>query len=300
MSLITIKNILKMKRIIITLITVLALNMSAFAQGGTDGDITWSVENDVLTISGEGAIPDYGSIMLYSYFYVTTAPWGKYYWSIKTVVIEKGVTGIGKNAFSGFEDVNSVTIPNSVITIGGSAFNDCSKLPSISLPESVTSIGRSAFFNCKELTSITIPNSVISIEDLAFWNCESLRLITNFNPVPVAIKPNVFDRVNTSACTLEVPINSVDAYRNADVWKEFKIVGVEVGMEPIEEPAFKIYPNPTTGKVYIEAEGEIKVYDAQGVLLLETFGNQVDLSAYPQGVYLLQVNGGRWIKMVKR
>jgi len=290
-----------MNRIMIFVVGYLLMYNMAFAQGGTDGDITWSVENNTLTISGEGVIPDYGSIMLGSYFYVTTAPWGQYYWSITTVIIEKGVTGIGKNAFLGFAGVNSVTIPNSVTTIGGSAFNDCSNLPSISLPESVTSIGRSAFFNCKELTSITIPNSVISIEDLAFWNCESLRLITNLNPVPVAINPNVFDRVNQSACTLEVPINSVDAYKNAAVWKEFNIVGVEVGIEETENnPSLRIYPNPTTGKVYLETESNIKVYDVQGVFLMETFGNQVDLSAYPQGVYLLQVNGGRWIKVVKR
>jgi len=68
---------------------------------------------------------------------------------------------------------------------------------------------------------------------------------------------------------------------------------------------FQNIPNPfssntETGKVYIEIEGEIKVYDAQGVLLLETFGNQVDLSAYPQGVYFLQVNGGRWSRVVRR
>ena len=60
-----------------------------------------------------------------------------------------------------------------------------------------------------------------------------------------------------------------------------------------------IYPNPTTGIVYIETESDIKVYNQQGTLLLETFGNQIDLSAYPQGLYFLQINGA-WAKVVKK
>jgi len=64
-------------------------------------------------------------------------------------------------------------------------------------------------------------------------------------------------------------------------------------------PSLRIYPNPTTGKVYTETESNIKIYNLQGALLQETFGNQIDLSTYPQGVYLLQVNG-RWSRVVKQ
>ena len=214
-------------------------------------------------------------------------------------VIPNSVTSIESSAFSGCGNLISVIIPNGVTSIGWSTFYFCTNLTSITIPNSITSIGAYAFRGCTSLLSIIIPGSVTKIESAAFMECK-LTLITNLNPVPINIASYVFNDMNKSTCTLEVPINSVDAYRNAAVWKEFKIVGVEVGIEPIEAPAFKIYPNPTIGKVYIEMEGEIKVYDAQGTFLQETFGNQVDLSAYPQGVYFLQVNGGRWIKMVKR
>jgi hypothetical protein len=60
----------------------------------------------------------------------------------------------------------------------------------------------------------------------------------------------------------------------------------------------KIYPNPTTGMVYTGTESDVKVYNSQGVLLQSIFDNKVDLSAYPQGLYLLQVNG-TWVKVVK-
>ena len=60
-----------------------------------------------------------------------------------------------------------------------------------------------------------------------------------------------------------------------------------------------LYPNPTTGKIHLETDCDIKVYNMQGIVLQEFYGNQVDLSVYPQAIYLLQVNG-TWSKVVKK
>ncbi|MDR1679167.1 MAG: T9SS type A sorting domain-containing protein [Prevotellaceae bacterium] len=59
-----------------------------------------------------------------------------------------------------------------------------------------------------------------------------------------------------------------------------------------------IYPNPTSGIVNLPEAMAVKVFSLQGALLQQTVGTQVDLSAYPQGVYLLQV-GGQMMKVVK-
>jgi hypothetical protein len=90
-----------------------------------------------------------------------------------------------------------------------------------------------------------------------------------------------------------------------DIWGEdyyevevISVVPVSINDELTTLSNISIYPNPTTGKIYLEEENTIKVYNLKGALLQETFGNQVDLSAYPQGVYLLQVNDG-WVKVVK-
>ncbi len=63
--------------------------------------------------------------------------------------------------------------------------------------------------------------------------------------------------------------------------------------------AIRLYPNPTTGKVYLTVEGDIRVYSIQGALLHKTYGNEVDLSGYAKGVYFIRLNG-KTMKVVKR
>ena len=71
------------------------------------------------------------------------------------------------------------------------------------------------------------------------------------------------------------------------------------GIDEITAAQVKIYPNPTTGIINIGQQANIKVYSLQGALLQETFGTQVNLSSYPQGIYQLQVND-ETVKVVKK
>ena len=130
-------------------------SQSVGASSGTTGDCTWTLDDDgVLTISGNGAMGD------------DYSPWGK---SITSVIIESGVTSIGRDAFCRCSKLTRVSIPNSVTSIGREAFYRCSELTRVSIPNSVTSIGEDAFFNCAVLTSVIIPDSVTSIGDDAFY-----------------------------------------------------------------------------------------------------------------------------------
>ena len=174
------------RKIVSVLLCVLLLAsllpVSAFADttaSGTCGDnLTWTLDGDgTLTISGTGKmwdydlIPDNGS-------YRTSAPWGKCYSSITSIVINDGITSIGYGAFYNCSSLTSVTIGNGVTSIGNYAFDRCSNLTSVTIPDSVTSIGGWAFYNCSSLTSVTIGNGVTSIGNYAFDRCSNLTSVT--------------------------------------------------------------------------------------------------------------------------
>ncbi len=80
---------------------------------------------------------------------------------------------------------------------------------------------------------------------------------------------------------------------------EFTTLGSSTGTNNTQAALVTVSPNPTTGIVNISQEAEIKVYTPQGALLLQTVGNQVNLSAYPQGVYFLQIDG-QPVKVIKQ
>ena len=156
--------------------TTTPIPVNALEPNGDCGEgATYKFENGLLTISVKtgytsGAIADNAF----------KSPTGA---DIVTVVINEGITSIGKSAFYSCSSLTSITIPNSVTSIGGAVFYSCSSLTSITIPDGVTSIGNSAFHGCKSLASITIPNSVTSIGGAAFHSCESLTSITIPNSV---------------------------------------------------------------------------------------------------------------------
>ena len=150
---------------------VLAIGIGIFSvisnnHSGTCGDnLEWTFFGGTLTISGEGAMDDYD----YDY---STAPW--YGFDINEIVVEDGVTSIGKGAFEYCSSLTEIVIPDSVTSIGEGAFYYCDSLTSVAIPDSVTSIGEGAFSVCSSLTSVAIPDSVTRIGHHAFFDCDSL------------------------------------------------------------------------------------------------------------------------------
>lgn len=139
--------------------------------GSCGENATWEVDYSTrrLTISGTGAMEDYS--------YYDKAPWYKHMYYISRVVIQKGITSIGKNAFGDCEYLTGVTIPEGVESIGDYAFWDCKRLRGITIPDGVTHIGRYAFDNCVRLVDITLPESATSIGEGAFEDCDAIENI---------------------------------------------------------------------------------------------------------------------------
>ena len=101
---------------------------------GTCGDLQWLLSDDnILTISGEGRIPDYSGTNL--------APWYAYHKQIKGLVLEEGVTAVGSFAFYDCGALTEVQFPKTLRMVGSSSFAYCDSLRLLDLskvPETVT------------------------------------------------------------------------------------------------------------------------------------------------------------------
>ena len=177
---------------------------------GKCGDnLTWTIGNDeVLTISGTGRIPDYNT----SYGEKNTAPWYGYAYQIKKVVLGSGVQNIGNDAFAGCYCMTDITIPDGVTSIGDSAFDGCSALTEISIPGTVSSIGDSAFYGCSALTEISIPGTVSSIGDSVFSGCSALTEISIPDTVS-SIGDSAFSRCSAlTEISIPSTVSSIGSY----------------------------------------------------------------------------------------
>ena len=178
---------------------------------GKCGDnLTWKIDNnEVLTISGTGRIPDYNDP---SSGGNNTAPWYGYAYQIKKVVLGSGVQNIGNNAFAGCYGMTDITIPDGVTSIGDSAFDGCSALTEISIPGTVSSIGDSAFYGCSALTEISIPGTVSSIGDSVFSGCSALTEISIPDTVS-SIGDSAFSRCSAlTEISIPSTVSSIGSY----------------------------------------------------------------------------------------
>lgn len=86
------------------------------ASGSCGKNLTWTLDNGVLTISGTGAMWDWDNEWYGFCGVLDQAD------EVTSVVVESGVTSIAYEAFNWLENMTSVTIPKTVTAIGCSAF----------------------------------------------------------------------------------------------------------------------------------------------------------------------------------
>ena len=137
--------------------------------GAQGNNLTWTLtSDDVLTITGEGAMKDYARPI--------DVPWSKYT-PIKTVVLSESMTNVGNYAFSGLPCLTTVTITDSITAIGDHAFSGDVSLSSVTLGTGLANIGDFAFSGCSTLPKITMGNSVITVGVSAFDGCATLSSV---------------------------------------------------------------------------------------------------------------------------
>jgi len=166
-------------------------------------DVTATLQDSTLAISGTGAMVDWNQ--------ARNVPWDD--WSvrssIRTLIVESGVTTIGSNAFFNSTNLNSVTISNSVTSIGSSAFFRCTNLKNLIIEDGTSTLTLNgtgtnyAFYGCNpdtlhlgrninwlgsrqfgtNIKYLTIGNNVTSIGDWAFFHCTALASVIIGNNV---------------------------------------------------------------------------------------------------------------------
>lgn len=208
--------------------------------GGTTGKLTWTLTEDgVLTITGEGPMPDYrdGGTS-------ETPPWYPHVNRISSLTIGEGVTRIGDYAFMLCSFVTKVVIPESVTSMGDWAFSYCSALITVSFehesqlkiiqgsyekiyvghsPNGYNRYYRSGGFRgLANLTTFDASNcsQIESIEPSAFYHCSKLQSVKVGTMIPPTCGIDAFSELN-SYTILTVPKESIEAYKQANEWKNF-------------------------------------------------------------------------------
>lgn len=137
--------------------------------------------------------------------------------------IPDGVATIGSDAFANTLFNGTLVLPSELISLGSSAFRSCWRLSGvIEIPENIVAIPPVLFSGCTGLEGIKLHKDVEVIGSLAFDNCSGIYSIVSEAKNPPVINPNSFNGVAKDNFTVEVPKASVNLYKNAENWGEFK------------------------------------------------------------------------------
>jgi hypothetical protein len=114
---------------------------------------------------------------------------------------------------------SSYAVPDSVTSIGNRAFDGCGGLTTVDLPEGLTRIGDETFYYCGSLAAIHLPAGLTSIGNSAFSGCRGLNSITVLALNPPALNGSLWPWWNPAPAIIHVPASAVDAYKDAEAWK---------------------------------------------------------------------------------
>ncbi len=128
---------------------------------GTSGNVSWTWDDGVLTLTGTGTMTNYTS--------AANVPWTPYMGSTHEIIVEDGITSIGNYAFnSPAASPVTITLPSSGLkTIGNSSFSGLTTLRELTIPNGVTTIGTNAFSSCTNLEKIYCPSTVPALTNAA-------------------------------------------------------------------------------------------------------------------------------------
>lgn len=241
---------------LLLLFFLLTLTASAydFTSGGMAFTITNAAQREV-TLEYDPMHPYTGDFVIpatvqnaagTSYKVVGTGMMCFYAGTITSITFGENQREIGNNSFYGCALLSEVNIPDRITKLGGSAFMYCSALVDARLSRSLTSLPEYAFNSCTNLSGLRIPDGVKDVAYASLAYCEALdsvvigkgvesigkqaffksslkRLIVRA-AVPPTVAADAFTDEMLASTLVEVPKESLEAYRQAEVWKNFALL----------------------------------------------------------------------------
>ena len=287
---------------------------------GFDSMASLTIPNSVTTIGDYAFSYCFGLTSLTIPNSVTTIGGNAFSYcsGLTSLSIPNSVTTIGNYAFGYCSGLTSLTIPNSVTTIGNGAFSSCSGLTSLTLSSSVTVIEDYAFYGCSGLTSIRITDSVVEIGSEAFFNCTGLEAVvigrnvttigynafysyeSNITRVDIlALTPpdyediygTIFNNTVYNDAVLSVPTGSLEAYKSADEWKEFKNIQEKDfgGVESVASDSVSVTAKGGSIEIAGAGNAPVEVYNLSGQLVYS--GTETTVGGLSRGIYIVRIAG---------
>ena len=177
--------------------------------------------------------------------------------ALRSVKLPSTLRKLGEWAFAG-TNISHVNLPEGVEVIPYYAFGQCILQDTLTIPSTVRQIHDMAFYANGLLEAVVLPEQLEEIREFAFAGCSSLYTIRSLNPEPPVISERAFDGVEKNECQLLVPEGSVNAYRQAQGWKEFKRITTYNNFvcRPMQA---KLLNKSNTRTVVLNCEGNWKV-----------------------------------------
>ena len=139
-----------------------------------------------------------------------------------SLIVPNSVKKINQGTFEG-SSLSHIKMPDNLEIIEPYTFNNCKYLQdTVIIPSTVIQIKNNAFSGCEKLTAVVLSEKLEEIQGWAFGNCRSLNYVQCLSKTPPILAANAFTGVEKNNFTVVVPEGCVDAYRNAEGWKEFK------------------------------------------------------------------------------
>ena len=209
---------------------------------------------------------------------------------LENITFPNSITAVGEGALYGCEGLLLVELSKSMTIIPDNLLSKCTKLQKIKIPEGINKIAYQAFSNCSSLTQVEIPASVNNIESESFKACESLNEIYCYIKEPLTIEEDVFKGVNVGTCNLYVIAESIEQYKNSEVWKNFQVkpipntTGKNNVIQQNENEIVKVCGNTIT--IQGELTAPIHIMDTSGKTIY--YGTEREISVGKHGIFLVK------------